>query len=338
MEAKFSNIVNENRHELNEVVPLETPYSMFIDVCNACNFKCKFCAIQYSDKKLPFKKECMEWTTFKKIIDDVKQFSKPIKMMRLAANGEPLMNKKLPEMISYAKKAGVAEHIEIVTNGSLLSPDLNRRLVKAGLDRIRISIEAIDSEGYFNMSGAKIEWDKFIENIADFYRNRGECQVYIKTVDAAVDSNEKKEKFIKEFGDICNNINIEHVIPIWTGYDEINNDFDIESKEGLHGHKIKEVTICPFPFYSCVINPDGQVTVCCSDWERKQCMGNAITESIYDIWNGERWKQFLTDMLKNGRKQAYRELCAKCQYPCYDAVDDLDSYKDQVLEKFISRI
>ena len=285
MKAKVSNIVNTNRHELYTVLPLKTPYSLFVDVCNACNFKCKFCAIQYANKKLPFRKMCMDYDLFRKVIDDLRKFPEPLKMLRLAANGEPLLNKRLPEMIEYAR-GGVTQWIEFVSNASLLTPELNRKLVSAGLDRIRISIEGIGEEQYYEMSGVKIDWNKFVANIKDLYEHKGNCEIYIKTVDAAVDTEEKREKFFSTFGDICDKISIEHVIPIWTGYDEIYQDFDIETAEGLHGHAVKELDVCPFPFYSFVINPDGEVTVCCNDWERKISMGNVTSESVYDIWNG----------------------------------------------------
>lgn len=334
MRAKISNIVNKDRHELYTVLPLETPYSLFIDVCNACNFKCKFCAIQYADRELPFRKMCMDYNLFCKIIDDLKRFPKPLKMLRLTANGEPLINKRLPEMIQYSKREGVTEWIELVSNASLLSPELNRKLVSAGLDRIRISIEGIGAEEYYEMAGVKIDWNQFISNIKDLYEHKGNCEIYIKTVDAVVDTEEKKQAFFSMFGDMCDKISVEHVIPIWTGYDEINKDFNIETEEGLHGHKIKEVEVCPFPFYSFVVNPDGEVTVCCNDWERKILMGNAVHESIYDIWNGEKYYYFLFGMLEKGRKINHPIGCAKCQYPCFDAVDDLDSYREIICENF----
>lgn len=334
MKAKIENIVNKNRHELHTVLPLETPYSLFIDVCNACNFKCKFCAIQYSSRELSFKKKCMELDHFIKIIDDLKRFPEPLKMLRLAANGEPLINDKLPEMIQYAKNAGISNHIEIVTNGSLLNPELNRRLVEAGLDRIRISIEEVSAEGYYEMAGVKMDWEKFLQNIQDLYDNRGNCEIYIKTVDAAVKTEEKRNEFYTTFGNMCDKISIEHVIPIWTGYDEINNDFDIVQSEGLHGHTIRKVDICPFPFYSFVINPDGEVTVCCSDWERKISMGNAIEEDVFEIWNGEKYHNFLNGMIQKGRIKNYPEGCAKCMYPCYDSVDNLDPHRELLLKKF----
>ena len=36
-------IYSAEKHKLEEVVPLETPYSVHIDVCSVCNFKCSFC-------------------------------------------------------------------------------------------------------------------------------------------------------------------------------------------------------------------------------------------------------------------------------------------------------
>ena len=332
MKAERSNIVNTQRVNLGEVLPLDTPFSLFIDVCNACNFRCKFCAIQTNEMK-NFKKQVMSWNLYKKIIDDVTQFPNPLKMLRLTANGEPLINKDLPKMIKYAKKIReVSEHIEIVSNASLLSHELSDALIDAGLDRIRISIEAIDANGYEEICGKKIDWNKFIENIRYFYEHRKQCEVYIKIVDAAVKNEEEKEIFYKEFEDLCDKISIEHVIPIWTGYKKIYEDFNIE-REGLHGHALKNVNICPFPFYSFVVNPDGEVTVCCNDWQRGISMGNAMVENVCDIWRGEKYKKFLLGMIEKGRTNNH-STCATCEYPIYDAVDDLDEYRERLLSQF----
>lgn len=333
MKAKQENIVNNNRHNLVDVIPLRTPYSMFIDVCNACNFKCKFCAIQYSKRRLTFPKISMKYDNYVKVIDDVCGFGTPLKMLRLTANGEPLINRDLPQMIEYAKRKKVTEHIEIVTNASLLTHEMSIALINAGLDRIRISIEAINSQGYYDIAGVRLDWEKFVEEIRFFYDNRKQCEVYIKTVDAAIKSKQDEELFYKEFGDISDRIFIEHVIPIWTGYEEINDDFKIENV-GVHGHEVKAVEICPFPFYSFVVNPDGEITVCCNDWERKISMGNAFEESVVDVWRGDKYRKFLLGMIKNGRKRNHPQGCAKCQYPCYDAVDNLDKDIDKLLRKF----
>lgn len=336
MNAKIENIVNRNRNNLYEVLPLDMPYSLFIDVCNLCNFKCRFCAIQYSKKKLNFNKQIMSFDLFKKVIDDLSVFPRPLKMLRLAANGEPLINTMLPDMIDYAKEKGVADFIEIVTNGSLLNSNMTKRLVGIdgkGLDRIRISIEALDSEGYAKIAGVKLNWKEFISNIQYFYDNKQNCEVYIKTVDTVVNNKYNMNKFYEIFGGMCDKISVEHIIPIWVGYDQIYNDFNISKEEGLHGHKLRDVLVCPFPFYSCVVNPDGEMTVCCNDWERKIVIGDVSKEYINDIWNSEKYRNFLMGMLESGRKNNHN-ACMKCVYPCYDSVDDIDEYSSIILEKF----
>ena len=333
MKAKFSTRVNATRNKLSDVLPLQVPFSMFIDVSNACNFKCKFCALHFSDKEMDFKKMCMDYEAFKKIIDDMKGFSHPLKMLKLQGFGEPLLNKNLAKMIQYAKDAQISDWIETVTNASLLTPALNRDLITAGLNRICISIEAMDEEGYAWMSGAKLNWKKFVDNIRDFYENRKQCEVYIKIVDAAVEKKEQKEKFFSVFGDISDQIFIEHINPVWPEFDEINENFELNQQEGVYGNKIEDVDICPFPFYSCVVNSDGEVTVCCVDWERKISMGNASTENICDIWHGDKYNQFLIKMLEKGRKRNKLAICAKCNYPCYNHMDSLDDDRNAVLER-----
>lgn len=132
MKAKFQTIVNQDRQALQDVLPLRTPYSVFIDVCNACNFKCKFCAVQYAGDRRGYGAQMMSLDLFQKIVDDFTEFGEKLKTLRLYGNGEPFLNKWFPEMASYAKARGISEWIETVSNGSMLSPDLNRKIVRGG--------------------------------------------------------------------------------------------------------------------------------------------------------------------------------------------------------------
>lgn len=132
MSDKYKTLVNAQRNSLESVLPLQTPYSVFIDVCNACNFRCKFCAAQYDGSRRGYGAEYMGLPLFEKIIDDMKSFGEKVKTLRLYGNGEPLLNKDFAAMARYAREAKVANWIETVTNGSRLSPELNRKLVRGG--------------------------------------------------------------------------------------------------------------------------------------------------------------------------------------------------------------
>lgn len=333
MSAIRKSNVNVNRSKLEEVLPLETPYSLFIDPCNLCNFKCQFCAIQTSCKGLSYKKGFMPMELYKKIIDDIKEFPDKLRMLRVAQHGEPLLHPELPEMIRYAKEKNVSDFIEIVTNGSKLNPELNTELVESGLDRIRISIEAISAEGYQEIAGVKIDFAQMRSYIKDLYDKSvcsgGGLEVYVKTVDAAVDTREKEETFYRLFEDRCHKIFVEHIVPVWSGWEELSTRFDLH--QGSYGQKVRPVQVCPFPFYSFTIAPDGIATVCCSDWERKLVIGDLNKQSLRDVWNGDVLKKFWTHML-SGNKNQY-EMCERCLYPMYNSNDNIDAYAEEILKR-----
>lgn len=331
MIAKRCNIVNQNRTKLEEVLPLVTPFTIAIDPCNLCNFKCEFCAMQATKEKQNYKKQIMKYELFTKIIDDISEFPDKLKVLRINGQGEPLLNKDFCKMVRYAKQKDVANWIETITNGSCLCPELNEQLVNSGINRIRISIEAIEEAGYVEMAHYKINYEEFIANIKDLYdRSRGKCEIYIKIVDAAVPTEKDKDKFYALYENICDRIFIDRVIPLWSDFNEISK-FDLDKEAGVHGQKIRNIIVCPFPFYSFIINPEGEVTACCADWKRKLVWGDVSKESLSDIWKGEKVKQFWIDLLE-GNKNKY-EMCAKCLLPVYDCNDYIDPYAEEILKR-----
>ena len=330
MAALYKNIVCENRSKLEEVIPLDGPYTVAIDPSNLCNFKCNFCAIQGKDEKLPFKKQLMPLELFKKIIDDLKAFPQQLKVLRINGQGEPLLNPHICEMIRYAKESDVADYIEMITNGSKLNPTLNRDLIDSGIDRIRISVEALDEAGYKDIAETKLDFKKFIDNIRDLHEISGECEIYCKIVDVAVPTENDKARFFELFGEICDRMFIDSVIPMWSDFEELN-AVTTKIEKGVHGQQIKDVLVCPYSFYSLIINSDGEVTACCADWKRKLVLGDLNKESLQEIWQGDKLRTFWIQMLK-GNKNRY-EMCSKCLLPMYDCNDDIDEFTEMILER-----
>ncbi len=336
MKAKREYSVNNERHALQDVIPLKTPYAVFLDVCDVCNFKCNFCAVQNDKKKRSFMRGIMSYELFKKCVDDLSEFPDKLKVLRVTGLGEPLLNRHFPQMVKYAKMNGCAEMIESVSNGSLLTHKLSEEIVDAGLDKIRFSIEGTNKEDY-KIIGCHIEnWDSFIENFQYLYSIKKQLSIYMKVVDASVDTEEKQKVFFDTFGNCCDKINIEHISPVWAGFEEINDRFNI-GHLGVHGEKIKEVNICPDPFYSMIIHCDGTVGICCSDWERIEIIGDVNKEKLIDIWMGPRHRRLLESMLEKGRRKCSK-ACNKCEYPNYRMIDNIDPFAGQILENMRKRL
>jgi len=211
MKAKIiPRIFNTPKSKLEEHVPLDTPYSVHIDICSICNFKCNFCFQSDPDamKKKGYKYGSMSFELFKKITDDLAEFKHKIRKVKIGLHGEPTLHPELPKMIKYLKSKNVTGIIELFTNGSLLNPKLNRELIAAGLDQVNMSIEGLTAEKYREVTGAALDMEKFVENIRDLYNNRKDCKIYIKIVDINL-TKEDKDKFYDTFGDICDEIFIE---------------------------------------------------------------------------------------------------------------------------------
>lgn len=323
----------KTRSKLSENVPLDVPYLIQIFPVYACNFKCNYCihSVSVSERKYISNKTFMTFETFKEVIDDLSEFHKKVKMLRFAGIGEPLLHKDIAKMVKYAHDKKVAESIDIVTNGLLLTEELSDALIDAQLSKLRISIQGINSEKYKKICGADIEFEKFVNKIKYFYDNSQNTKIYIKIIDSALENGDE-EKFFSIFGDICDEIAIEHLLPAVSQIDYraiSNKDFIL----GQNGTDIPNIDVCPQPFYLMQINPEGNIFPCCS-MEAACIMGNCHEESICDIWNGKKFNLFRKRQLSK-KKELY-PICKKCKQYIYNTFpeDILDNDAERLLKLF----
>lgn len=331
MKAKIKPRIDlENRTKLESVIPLSVPFIINVDPADSCNFKCKFCPsgnrALMKNVGRPFK--TMDFELYKKIIDDICEFEKPIKVLRLYKDGEPLLNPRFAEMVKYAKEKKCSERIDTTTNASLLSPKRNLEIIEAGLTRINISIEGVNEKQYLEFSTYKIDFYKLVGNIRHFYENKKKCEVIIK-INGDTISDDDKKKFYDIFGDIADGVYIEHIMSCWPEFElkgvEVNKEF------GIYGQPIKEVQVCPYVFYSFSINSDGSASACFLDWSRKLITGDAKSESVKDIWNGEKLLNYQKMFLKKKRKE--HPVCRDCGQMSHGLPDDIDDYAEILLDR-----
>lgn len=324
-----------DRKVLANVLPLKTPFTVAIDIISVCNFKCKFCfhsIDKVKQRELNFNPGIMDYELFKKIIDQIAEFPNKLKKLAVYMRGEPLLHKKLPDMISYAKKKNVSELIQVTTNGYLLSPEMNLKLIESGLDELVVSVEALSSEKYEEITRVYIDYDKFIDNIRNFYKNKSMCKLYIKILDVGLNHDEGY-KFHEIFDDICDKAFIEDALPQYrqVSYSEVKHDF----KTDVRGNELLKVDVCTQPFLSLYVLHNGDVCVCCVDYGGKIVFGNTKDQSLFDIWNGRALKDFRIMQLQRKRDLHYE--CSKCNYPSYNTptTDILDNDIDDVLPYFL---
>jgi len=277
----------------------------------------------------------MKFDLFTKIVDDMAHFPDPVKMVMLYKDGEPLMNKRLAEMVALLKRRGVARHVAITTNASLLDEKRAIALIESGLDSIRISVEHVHDEGYRKITQNYDNYGKILKNVrflhAEVARRRARMQIHAKIVDTGLSALEK-HKFLADFQSISHYASIDSIMG-WSNTGEqdmtlgLNPDTGMDNVTSLKRERI----VCPSPFKTLAINFNGEVSVCCVDWSHDTVVGDVRAESLLDVWNGERMRAFrLTHLLGEG---ATLKACFGCQYmQGYDENSDLDDVREDLIE------
>ena len=334
MKAKIISRINSSRKgNLVESIPLRTPYSIHIDPCSLCNFKCNFC-FQSDDKAIKargLKRGLMPVELFEKICRGLANFPDRVKKVKIGLHGEPTMHPKLPEMITYLRSIQFnyvgfygPQEIELFTNGVLLNPELNEKLLNAGVSTFNISVEGVTGREYKKVTGVEIDFDKLVANIKDLNEKkdrlnsaegRKRYKIHIKTI-----SPHKKE-FFKLFGNICDEIFVEKVVPQWAGIKR-----DKLGKTGMYGQKVEYKEVCPFPFMYMHFNYDGIASACTLDWARQVTIGDVKKNTVTEIWYGEPLRELQLQMLAGGRRDI--PFCDKCLAPMVCCKENLD--KDRI--------
>lgn len=333
MKAEFSHSVQQEtnkRLELKKQIPLNTPLSMQIELASACNFKCKFCMHGNDSliKEGKYKIGIMTMDVFEKVVMDLKEFPDKLKFITLQSRGESLLNSNISNMVRLIKQADVAEKIALYTNGSLLTHNVSEELVEAGLDVLHISIEGIDSQQYKEVAGINLDFEDLVEKVAYFYKIKKETYLYVKTIDVGMKEREK-DIFLNTFGDICDSIFIEQPVDAWKGAGLNNKIF----KENRYKADVRQVMICPRLFFAFVVHFDGNVVSCDMDWMEKDIIGNVRTESLIDLWIGNKMNALRQQHIK--KKADEIERCCNCisRTECLPS-DDIDIIADRLGEYY----
>jgi MoaA/NifB/PqqE/SkfB family radical SAM enzyme len=333
MVNKKQHRIQTNRTALHTVIPLHTPFVVYMDPSSTCNLRCKFCPTGERDVigKTNRWMGMMDLDIYKKAVDDLSEFGTAIKTLKLYKDGEPLLNKHFVEMVTYAKASHSVNCIETTTNGVLLTPEKIDQIIAAGLDRVNISVYGLSDNDFARFSRAKIDFDTFLQNIRYLYANRGNCIVHIKTT-VGITDRDTADEFFQLFGAHCDSIDVENISPFWPGYD-FDDKYNLQINEnlGTFAQTLEKKLVCPYLFYALAINSDGKADLCSCDWTHNYIIGDVTKQSLMEIWNSRTLYDERVLQLKSLRMN--HPLCKDCHEISYESIDNIDEYREELLQR-----
>ena len=205
--------------------------------------------------------------------------------------------RRLPEKIAYAKAKGIAE-VGVITNGSLLGPDVARAVVEAGLDAINISLDAAGRDT-FESTRLGLKYDKVIANVEGLVRIRRELgRTRPKLILSFVrqDNSAEEQAFIDHWSAVADKIHITE-LHNWAG--------TLKRRGGRQLPLLSPVA----DLHRALGRPRQPLLRRFRRPRRPRRPHHAST--IADVWNGDAYRRVRREQLESGGPS----ICRGCDLP-----------------------
>lgn len=323
------------RHEYDNLGKLLCrPQRIDLELCSACNIACSFCARNFSPT---LKNAIMSPEVFQRLVPFLRYAS----LMEIIGTGEPLMNPNAADMIDEACRQGV--YVRLYTNATRLDETTCERLIKAKLGSLVISLHAGTREAYKAFTGGYDYFDQVLDNLRtmrDMKRIRGAnyppmvmgCALLASTLDTAPEvvriAHQMDCDHLNIDVGIINSPTIAHdsllkadpadVKRVFQECERLGKElgitvilpkFPLDSVPGL-SHLNENQFGCLMPWLSMNVRAWGDVQVCTMN---RKTVGDLNEESIEEIWNGERFRDFRRGLVLHKGVN----YCASCYMHSY---------------------
>jgi len=292
----------------------ECPGAILIDTTNRCNAKCVWCPNPDLTNV-----GSMDMDVYRKIIDD---YGPRGGVLTFGTFGEPLMDKHIKERIEYLHRYPEIHKIEVLTNGFFLNDNVIPVLLDNGVG-VDISLDELDKKTFEDVK--TMSFDVVRKNIVTFLELNSQAaypvpvNIRIKTM-KTVEETMRQELFkiitSHDCSVVLNSID-DNIISNWAGKldkESFLQEYEIPktSKTQFTHKRFNQTNIAPCTqlWKWMVVYWDGSVVLCCADMFSQTIVGDLKSDSISEIWNGSKMKNFRNQMV--GRKRFEVPLCQDC--------------------------
>ena len=202
--------------------------------------------------------------------------------------------------------------VELVTNGSALTPARAQRLMEAGVDLITVSVNASNEETY-NEVMAGLSWKQIMRNIEALAKAElSNVNVYLRFV-----SEQKNSRELRSFRRRWKNFNL-FKFDVNNRAGTVRNYEKMVIKYNIFFALLKRVAgsrvypVCPYVFSMAHILENGDMPMCANDWENREVLGNVRDQTIRAIYNSPRMNE-IRELMQAGRYEEI-EACRSCSF------------------------
>lgn len=314
------------------------PIEIEISPSGACNHRCTFCAVDYIGYKPNYLSKDI-------ILRDVKHMStRGLKSVICSGEGEPLLNKDLPDIVNGIKSYGV--DVAMSSNGALFTKDKLEECLKA-FTWVRYSVASMEEKSYDAIQRGKPgDLERVKTNLAAAVEVKKKQNLTTTLGVQCLLMPENAEqlplmaKILKEIGvdyltikPYSQHLHSDHTWNIdYNGLLELEKEvtdyatedfavyFRANAMKKMHHEKCyKECLGLPFMTH---IDASGNVWPCIAHIGTEQfSYGNVNENTFEEIWNGQRRRDVVEALRKLDINKVCREACR---------LDNINIYLDEL--------
>jgi radical SAM protein with 4Fe4S-binding SPASM domain len=203
--------------------------------------------------------------------------------------------------MEYAKKVGAK--VGVITNGSIFTEEISKRLLEAKVDMIEFSVDAADPETYSKVRKG-LNWDILLENVKRMVALRNQLERPTKIIASGVNQVDVNIEEVAKFWELIVDNFQKRKYLTWGITDPS------KSADPTPYLPPEELIPCPFIFERLNIDSRGKVMVCGFDIAAKTDMGNVHEKSLKEIWHGKGFEYYRQKHL--ARRGQEIDLCKDC--------------------------
>jgi len=284
-----------------------------IETTNACIMRCEMCP-RTTIMTRPI--ETMKTDLFKKVIDQLKPFSAEQlarwedfvvnkygirkdemnenhyflyvipRVIVLHGYGDPLLDKNMPQYVKWMTERGLESYFSC--NPANINMERTIETFENGLGYVKYSIESVDDLRHKEVRGQASNFSESYKNILKLLDLKAQRNYKTTIVITMINLNKSWQQ--DEFERLKEAFKGMDVYVYLKSQDQMWYEDNKQTTQSIHW-----LEFCQFPWSSMTIKSNGESVECVEDFNNEIILGNAANESLVDIWNGAKYKQFRND-------------------------------------------
>ncbi len=289
-----------------------TPLFVSVEPASVCQLRCPECPVGLRNTGKPGYRDtelCMSLEVWHRVLSEIHDTAF---IVQFYFQGEPLLNKDLPEMIRDAHEAGL--YTIVSTNAQAMTEAIAEALVNSGLDRIIVSMDGLTDESYnaYRIGGSL---EKCKEALKWLYSQKSKVKSRKPIIELQclrLKSNEHEwaqfkreykalgaDRLVFKTAQLYDYAYGHPLMPSQERYSRY-----IKGEDGLY-HRRSLRKGCWRVWSGVVVTTNGEVLPCCYDKNHAYAYGNIMDAPLKELFANERAMAF--------RKTAFQQFPKICQ-------------------------